>query len=100
MSAAQKKQPMYGTLDEVPWNSVTAVIGPSGNAVGIDPDGFAVWFNGPRTGQRIPLDAGGPWAPADAICRRHKRKLYIESDKPNSPPLKFHVDDNTACLPL
>lgn len=90
---------MYGTLDEIPWNTVTAVIGPSGNAVGIDSDGYAVWFNGPHRGQRIPLDAGGPWKLADVICRRHGRKMYSEHDRPGSPLLFFHTDDDTRCLP-
>jgi hypothetical protein len=51
---------MYDTLDEVPWNSVKAVACADGRTVGIA-DGFAVWLTGPRTGQRIPLDAHGPW---------------------------------------
>jgi hypothetical protein len=51
----------YDTLDEVPWNSVAAVTSATGNTVGIDSDGFSVWLTGPRTGQRIPLDAHGPW---------------------------------------
>jgi hypothetical protein len=55
-------EPVYQTLDEVPWNTVTAVTGPSGNAVGIDAEGFAVWLTGPRSGQRIPPDANGPWS--------------------------------------
>lgn len=51
----------YDALDEVPWDSVAAVTAPGGSAVGIDSDGFAAWLDGPRAGQRIPLDAHGPW---------------------------------------
>lgn len=51
----------YDTLDEVPWNTVTSVTGPSGSTVGIDDAGFAVWLTGLCAGRRIPLDAGGPW---------------------------------------
>lgn len=54
---------MYDTLDEVPWSTVAWVTGPSGNTVGIE-DGFAVWLTGARKGERIPLDAGGPWRAA------------------------------------
>lgn len=56
---------MYDTLDEVPWNSgtVTAVACSDGRTVGLDANHFAVWLTGPRAGQRIPLDAGGPWTP-------------------------------------
>lgn len=54
---------MYDYLDEVPWNSVPWVVGPSGNAIGIDPNGFAVLLTGPAKGRRVPLDAAGPWRP-------------------------------------
>lgn len=55
----------WDLLDDVPWpergGSVCEVVGPSGDRVGGDGDGFCVWITGPRAGQRIPLDAHGPW---------------------------------------
>lgn len=56
----------WDLLDHVPWplrgGEVCEVAGPSGDRVGSDGAGFCVWITGPRAGQRIPLDAHGPWS--------------------------------------
>lgn len=55
----------WDLLDDVPWplrgGQVCEVAGPSGERVGSDAVGFCVWITGPHAGQRIPLDAHGPW---------------------------------------
>lgn len=52
---------VYDALDVVPWGGVPWVTSPHGDSVAIDGSGFAVWITGPRTGERIPPDAPGPW---------------------------------------
>lgn len=54
---------VYDALDVVPWGAVAWVTSPHGDSVAID-GGFAVWITGPRTGERIPIDARGPWRAA------------------------------------
>lgn len=55
---------VYDALDAVPWGATAWVTSPHGDSVAIGGSGFAVWITGPRTGERIPMDARGPWRAA------------------------------------